>query len=158
MSLICCPECKNQISDKVLDEYSALKIYSSPFIIVAMYGASVGNTSLCLIDGCVNQACCVLSQSKMNQNYAFAVVKFCKDYWLRKAVGGGQPNISQDTIKSTWLPLPPLPEQRAIADYLDNKCSEIDSLIALKQKKIEALKDYKKSIIYECVTGKKEII
>ena len=52
---------------------------------------------------------------------------------------------------------PSLPEQQAIADYLDNKCSEIDSLIALKQKKIEELKDYKKSIIYECVTGKKEV-
>ena len=40
---------------------------------------------------------------------------------------------------------------------VDNKFSEIDSFIALKQKKIEELKDYKKSIIYECVTGKKEI-
>lgn len=48
-------------------------------------------------------------------------------------------------------------EQQQIADYLDNKCSEIDSLIAIKQQKIEELKDYKKSIIYEYVTGKKEV-
>lgn len=52
----------------------------------------------------------------------------------------------------------PLDEQRAIASYLDTKCSEIDSLIALKQAKIEELKEYKKSIIYEYVTGKKEVI
>lgn len=48
-------------------------------------------------------------------------------------------------------------EQQQIADYLDNKCAEIDSLIAIKQQKIEELKDYKKSIIYEYVTGKKEV-
>ena len=48
-------------------------------------------------------------------------------------------------------------EQKAIANYLDTKCSEIDSLIALKQSKIESLKEYKKSIIYEYVTGKKEV-
>ena len=49
-------------------------------------------------------------------------------------------------------------EQQAIADYLDAKCSEIDALITLKQSKIDALKEYKKSIIYEYVTGKKEVI
>ena len=53
--------------------------------------------------------------------------------------------------------VPPLSEQEQIADYLDSKCSEIDSLIAIKQQKIEELKDYKKSIIYEYVTGKREI-
>ena len=45
-------------------------------------------------------------------------------------------------------------EQHAIASYLDEKCSEIDKLIAVKQQKIEKLKDYKKSVIYEAVTGK----
>ena len=53
--------------------------------------------------------------------------------------------------------LPPLKEQQTIADYLDTKCSEIETLISLKQVKIEELKEYKKSIIYEYVTGKKEI-
>lgn len=48
-------------------------------------------------------------------------------------------------------------EQRAIADYLDRKCAEIDELIAIKQQKIEALKEYKKSVIFEYVTGKKEV-
>lgn len=48
-------------------------------------------------------------------------------------------------------------EQQAIADYLDKKCGEIDKLIAIKQSKIDSLKEYKKSIIYEYVTGKKEI-
>lgn len=49
-------------------------------------------------------------------------------------------------------------EQHSIAAYLDDKCADIDRLIALKQQKIETLKDYKKSVIYEAVTGKTEIV
>lgn len=55
------------------------------------------------------------------------------------------------------IPVPPIQEQQTIADYLDKKCSEIDALISLKQSKIEALREYKKSIIYEYITGKKEL-
>lgn len=48
-------------------------------------------------------------------------------------------------------------EQQSIADYLDQKCSEIDKIISIKQQKIEKLKDYKKSLIFECVTGKRKV-
>ena len=63
-------------------------------------------------------------------------------------------HISAFEIGSTYILLPSLNEQRTIASYLDSKCSDIDRLIALKQQKIESLKDYKKSVIYEAVTGK----
>ena len=53
--------------------------------------------------------------------------------------------------------LPPLSEQTRIADYLDKKCAEIDRLINIKKQKIEKLNTYKKSIIFEYVTGKKEV-
>lgn len=69
-----------------------------------------------------------------------------------------QGNVGIDSLYKTKMMMPPLVEQRAIASYLDNKCSEIDSLIALKQAKIEELKEYKKSVIYEYVTGKKEVV
>lgn len=72
---------------------------------------------------------------------------------------------AQSTVPSVRLPMlnnfavciPSPNEQQQIADYLDNKCTEIDSLIAIKQQKIEELKDYKKSVIYEYVTGKKDV-
>lgn len=48
-------------------------------------------------------------------------------------------------------------EQKSIVDYLDTKCAEIDGLISIKQQKIEKLTEYKKSLIYEYVTGKKEV-
>ena len=68
-----------------------------------------------------------------------------------------QASLSMSTIRKISVAIPPIDEQRAIASYLDTKCSEIDSLIALKQAKIEELKEYKKSVIYEYVTGKKEV-
>lgn len=53
---------------------------------------------------------------------------------------------------------PPLDEQQEIADYLDNKCAEIEQIIADKKSQIETLDGYKKSLIYEYVTGKKEVV
>ena len=55
------------------------------------------------------------------------------------------------------IPYPPLDEQQQIADYLDTKCSEIDAIIADKKRQRGILADYKKSLIYEYVTGKKEV-
>lgn len=66
-------------------------------------------------------------------------------------------SLSQDLLKNLPVVLPKIEEQQAIATYLDEKTTQIDSLIALKQSKIESLKEYKKSIIYEYVTGKKRV-
>ena len=71
---------------------------------------------------------------------------------------GTQQNIGMRTLERLIICYPSLPEQRQIASFLDTKCSEIDSLIAIKQQKIAELKEYKKSIIYEYVTGKKEVV
>lgn len=61
-------------------------------------------------------------------------------------------------MKRISIPLPPLDEQQEIADYLDNKCAEIEQTIADKKTQIETLDGYKKSLIYEYVTGKKEVV
>ncbi len=66
-------------------------------------------------------------------------------------------NIGADKYSLLEIPLPSKEEQTVIVKYLKNKTSQIDSLISLKQEKIEELKDYKKSIIYEYVTGKKKV-
>lgn len=66
-------------------------------------------------------------------------------------------SIPQKLLSSTDIITPPLSEQQSIATYLDQKCSEIDALISIKQQKIEKLKDYKKSLIFECVTGKRKV-
>lgn len=56
------------------------------------------------------------------------------------------------------LPLPPITEQQRITVHLNNRCAQIDQLISLKESKIEKLQQYKRSLIYEYVTGKKEVV
>ena len=61
-------------------------------------------------------------------------------------------------FKKIKIPLPSLDEQEKIANYLDQKCSEIDAVMSLKKEQLKVLAEYKKSLIYEYVTGKKEVI
>ena len=55
------------------------------------------------------------------------------------------------------LLIPPLDEQCKIVEYLEEKCTEIDTIISEKQQQIETMEEYKKSLIFEYVTGKKEV-
>lgn len=148
---------KNCVSDSTLASYSALKVYRAPYLVVAMYGASIGNLSLSTIDACVNQACCVLKSPVNDLKFSFYIFKAAKNHLVRKAIGGGQPNISQETIKQLWIPIPPIDEQIKIGSYLDEKCNALDDLIARKQQHLTEIENYKKSLIYEYVTGKKEV-
>ena len=66
-------------------------------------------------------------------------------------------SLSQDLLKRLPVLIPSKEKQKEIADYLDKKCTAIDTVIEHKQNLIENLTEYKKSLIYECVTGKKEI-
>ena len=66
-------------------------------------------------------------------------------------------SISQSTLGMMSCYCPSIEEQNSIVTYLKTKCTEIDSLINIKLSKIDSLKEYKKSIIYEYVTGKKEV-
>ena len=80
---------------------------------------------------------------------------------FRRLSGGireGQWDLPSEALNNTIILLPPLDEQQQIADYLDNKCAEIERIIADKKTQIETLDGYKKSLIYEYVTGKKEVV
>ena len=71
--------------------------------------------------------------------------------------GVKMPRASTDFINNMYIPIPPINEQQEIVTYLDSKCSEIDSIIETKKQQLELLEEYKKSIIYEYVTGKREV-
>lgn len=70
----------------------------------------------------------------------------------------GLQNLSNLNFYTTYSLYPPVEEQKEIVAYLDKKCDQIDKLISIKQKKIDKLNEYKKSLIYEYVTGKKEVV
>lgn len=79
-------------------------------------------------------------------------------YGLGQGVSGfGRWRLPTNMFLNFLIPLPPLDEQKEIADYLDEKCAEIDILIEKKQRFLAEMANYKKSLIYEYVTGKKEV-
>lgn len=81
-----------------------------------------------------------------------------RQFWDIAAQKSTRPELSIDEIKTIRVLLPKTKEeQQQIADYLDSKCSEIDALLQNYEDQITTLEEYKKSLIYEYVTGKKEV-
>lgn len=143
------------ITHKALQAYSTLKIYPKNSLVIAMYGATIGKVGLLQIETTTNQACCVLSAAlNIEMKYIFYLFQGIKESLVAMSYGGGQPNISQEKIKSLKLPFPNSSEQEQIADYLDKQTAKIDQAIALKIAHIEKLKEYKSVLINDVVTGK----
>lgn len=66
-------------------------------------------------------------------------------------------HYTKEKVEKTPIVLPSIVEQKSIVNYLDSKCSEIDALLQNYEDQITTLEEYKKSLIYEYVTGKKEV-
>jgi type I restriction enzyme S subunit len=100
---------------------SAAKLLPRHTLLVALYGATVGRIGVLGIEAATNQAVCYIipDERRANRKYLFYALQSQVPMWLSKRVGGGQPNISQGIIRDTLIPLPPLPEQKRIADILD---------------------------------------
>ena len=102
----------------------------------------------------------IIAHRIIESDNRFFAYLFQTDIWrrqIREKVSGVKVfSITQKTLSNSYIILPPLDEQQEIADYLDNKCAEIERIIADKKSQIETLDGYKKSLIYEYVTGKKE--
>ena len=143
---------EKKITELAVADFNALTWYEKEFVVVAMYGASVGNIAISQISSYTNQACCVLKAKDDDLRYLFYFLSAGKENMLQMAFGGTQPNISQAIIKN----LPYLDvshnEQQAIADFLDKECGQIDSVAADLEKQISLLQQYKKSLITETVT------
>lgn len=133
-----------------------------------------GDLLMCLFDIDVTPRCIGLicnngvtspaySQFIMKKNayapfysYYYLMVDFTKE--LLHMAKNLRHSLNEEQFGAILAPVPPIEEQHQIADYLDKKCKEIEEIIAEKQSQIETLESYKKSLIYEYVTGKKEII
>lgn len=113
------------------------------------------NRSIAMIECCLDNNCQALIPSNINCIYSYYIFKIIDMSWYDN--GGTIPSINNQKLINSFIPYPPLSEQQSIADYLDQRCSEIDELISIKQQKIEKLKEYKKSLIFECVTGKRKV-
>lgn len=141
-----------KITQMAFDRTSALKMYFPQYLVMAMYGASVGNLSIATIEACTNQACCVLTGEKDNLKYMYYVLMAAKEYLVYSAIGGTQPNISQNVIKNLKIPIPMIVEQQKIADVLDKKFEELDNVLEKTRASIEEYKKLKQALIAQAVT------
>lgn len=74
-----------------------------------------------------------------------------------KATASAQPKLNKQDVKTIYILVPPISEQKEIIEFLDNKCEEIDQIIYKQKEGLKILKKYKQSLIYEYVTGKKRV-
>ena len=141
------------VTEKALRVHSTLKKYKPGSLVVAMYGATIGKVGMLSIETTTNQACCVIEKNSfINMKYVFYLFLGFREKIISMAYGGGQPNISQDLIKSLRLPFPDKKEQTAIASFLDQKTTQLDQAIAIKEKQITLLKERKQILIQNAVT------
>lgn len=149
------------ISKKV---YRALSIKSKPEkedVIFARY-ATIG--TVCFVDSekqlLVSYACLTVKANELIKG-RFLFYYFKSNAFLEEVSqyvkSNTQGNIGKESLIRAKIVVPKLKEQTQIISYLDTKCSEIEAIIADKKRQLDILTEYKKSLIYEYVTGKKEV-
>ncbi|MCI6449825.1 MAG: restriction endonuclease subunit S [Succinivibrio sp.] len=133
-------------------------------VLFARSGATVGKTFLYKTDyGNMAFAGYLISaipnETKMYAKwlYYFSISNSYKEWSNLIFTQATIQNISAEKYSNLFIPIPNLGEQNRIINFLDKKCSEIDSLISDKKEQLEKLASYKQSMIYEYVTGKKEV-
>lgn len=100
--------------------------------------------------------------SKENNKFIVYFLQYLAIQGVYKLISNGVRGNTSDfrswnSVKNIYIIVPPLNEQKEIAEFLDKKCEKIDNLSANYKEQIKTLKEYKKALIYECVTGKKQI-
>ena len=109
------------------------------------------------VASCNQQLNVLVFNSRMYWKYGFYVTIAAEEEYLVRASGNVVKILNSSEQGLIAVPLPSIPEQQAIADYLDEKCAAIDAMVAEKEALIADLEAYKKSLIYETVTGKREV-
>lgn len=142
------PEIKLELGDLLLVKDGA-GIGKCAVVDQLPYGTATTNSSLGVIT----------PYPELNSMYLYYFFESAifQNYISRIKNGMGVPHLTQGNLKNIMVVIPPYCEQEAIVAYLDKKCSNLDSIILKKQALIDKLAEYKKSLIYEVVTGKKEV-
>ena len=159
-------EVNNAIAKHIMEQkynsMGGLKI-SKFDILYTLRGSTIGKNAMSMFDGgTVASSLMGIRVKSFNTLYPRFLL-----FWLQSEHefiqrdmcinGSTAPNLSAEDVAAFISYMPSLGEQREIADYLDSKCAAIDTLISKKQQFIDELTAYKKSLIYEYVTGKKEV-
>jgi type I restriction enzyme S subunit len=141
------------VTQTALEEFSTLRTYAPNSVFMAMYGATIGRLGISTVAATCNQACCVFEASdKFDNRFLYYWLWHRRSELISLSVGGGQPNLSQQDLRSERALCPPLETQERIAAFLDDKTAQIDALIARKQTLLARLAEKRQAIITKAVT------
>ena len=127
-------------------ENSSARIYLKNTVLLAMYGATIGATSILKIDAATNQACAAFSpREDVLPEYLYVFLESQKDKFIKDAVGGAQPNLSAGYLKNIEFDYPPLEQQTKITRTLN----QIDELLFLRKQQLEKLDELVKARFVE---------
>lgn len=151
-------ETEEKITELALENSSA-KVFNIDTILVAMYGQGKtrGMTALLKVPSATNQACAGITvySKDITVSYLWLFLMGAYDAIREKANGSGQPNLSGALIADFNVTLPPIEEQMNICKTVAMRLPHIDCIIKQKETIVDKLTAYKKSLIYEVVTGKR---
>ena len=145
---------EEKISEEAINHSSA-KLFPKETVVLAMYGATIGKTAIFGIDASTNQACaCAICHKDLDNHYLFNFLKSKKDYFIYNAKGGAQPNISQEIIKNTFIPLPPtLAEQKRIVSRIESLFTKLDEAKDKAQSVVDGFELRRAAILHKAFTG-----
>lgn len=153
-------ETSRSVSALAFADYSALKMFPKGSLVVAMYGqgSTKGRVGLLEVPAAVNQACCVLTErASLSTRWAYHWFRGFKDEIVQLAVGSGQPNLSQDILRSLRIPQPSERAMWQLIEQLDGATVDTDLVQAEMRAQIDLLKERKASLITAAVTGEVDV-
>lgn len=143
-----------------IHDYPSLEVYPRGTLVVALYGQgeTKGRVGILGVEACLNQACCALVESGgVLADYAFFWLRAHKAGIISLAVGAGQPNLSQDLIKSLRIPAPDRDGQQRILQRLKLEEGHVAGLIGRLESRTELLSERRQALITAAVTGQIDV-
>lgn len=145
------------------EDVSKYKYVKPGYLVINKMKAWQGSMGVSDFEGIVSPAYFIFEfiDDSFDRKYIHYLLRSSYKDEFRRLSGGireGQWDLSPEGFLNTLVIIPSLEEQKQIVAFLDKKCTQIDSIIADKKEQLEVLENYKKSVIYEYVTGKKEVV
>lgn len=152
------PKLITKASEYITDDgvkNSSAKYFPKGSVAIAMYGATIGKTSILGIDATTNQACAVgvPLEGLTSSFFLYYFLLNEKNAFIKKGKGGAQPNISQSVIKEHTICFPPFSEQKVIVEKLDTLLAQVDSTKARLEQIPQILKRFRQAVLTMAVRG-----
>lgn len=138
------------------DGAASSRVIHAGTLVLTNSGATLGVPKVLGITGCANDGIVAFENLSRNVSKMFLYYYLCsltENLRDRVKQGSGQPNLNTDIIKALAVPLPPISEQDAIADYLDREATKTDRMVEKVEEAIERLREVRAALITAAVTG-----